>query len=78
MTGDVIISAIPGETGLVDMAELGCSSTWETKDIMVCGSEEKRVGEDIMSVTLGEADVLRILKVASVTEWVTQEAVVSG
>lgn len=77
MASDVIISVILGGTGLVDMAELDCSSTWDTKDIVVCGSEGKKVGEAIRSVTLGEMDVLGMLEVASVTRGVTHETGVS-
>lgn len=92
MTNDVIISVTPeivlcdsegirvvgvinsGGTGLVGMAELGCPSTWEVK---VCGSEGIRVDEDNMSGTLGDMDVLRILKGASVIEVVSNEVGVS-
>lgn len=66
-----------GGTGLVGMAELGCPSTWVVKDIVVCGSEGIRVDEDNMSGTLGDMDVLRILKGASVIEVVSNEVGVS-
>lgn len=69
---------ISGGTGLVGMAELGCPTTWEIKDIVICCSEGIRVDEDNMSGTLGDMDVLRILKGASVIGVVSHEVGVSG
>lgn len=73
----VVRVIISGGTGLVGMAELVCPSTWEVKDIVVCGSEGKRVDEDNMSGTLGDMGVLRILKGASVIRVVSNEVGVS-
>lgn len=77
MASGVIISVIFGGIELVDMAELDCSPTWETKDIVVCGSEGKRGDEAIMSGTLGKMDVLGVLEGALVTGGVTHETGVS-
>lgn len=40
MTSDGIVSVIWGDTGLVDRDELGCPSTWVTKETVACASEE--------------------------------------
>lgn len=75
---DGIISVIPGDTDFVDMAELDCSPKWVTSETVVCDSEGIRVGDVIISGTLGEMVVERNPEVPSIPGWGTHGTVVSG
>lgn len=78
VTCDGIISVIPGAIDFVDMVELDSSSKWVTSETVVCDSEGKRVGDVIISGTLGEVVIERTLEVPSIPGWVTHGTVVSG
>ena len=58
-----IISVMPEDTGLVDMAELGCSPMLVTNEIVVYVSEGIRVDEVIVSCMPGEMVLNRTHKV---------------
>lgn len=64
VTHDGIISVIPEETGLVDMAELGCPPTWVFSGIVVCASAEISIGDVFISSTLEEKVVDGTLEVS--------------
>lgn len=75
---DDTISVLPDETGLVDMAELGCSPMLVTNGIVVYGSEVIKVDEVIVSGTLGEMVLNRTPEVPCLPRSVTPAFVASG
>lgn len=77
MTSGDIVSVVLGETGRIDIAELGCSATWVTNETIVCRSEGIRVGDDIMSGTLAVM-MVEDLEVTSLSGWVTDVVLLPG
>ena len=77
MTSDDLISVLPGEAGRADMGELEFPPTWVSNETVVCGSEGKLVDEVIISETLVVMLVDRTPGVASISELVFHDFLVS-